>query len=77
MSEMVERVARAIEIVTPDGISPVSELMARAAIEAMREPTEIMKAKGYQAPGALFGLNASIWDAAACCWRAMIEEALR
>lgn len=45
MSEMVERVARAIDACCADGVSrdwQWWENEARAAIEAMREPTEKM-----------------------------------
>lgn len=52
MSEMGERVARAIEAI--DGNCAISfehyESMARAAIEAMRVPTTEMVNEGYTAP---------------------------
>ena len=42
MSEMIERVARAIYDEQSDGTGPVDDFypVARAAIEAMREPTK-------------------------------------
>ena len=57
MSTMVERVAQAARI-TPD--------QARAAIAAMREPTEEMIDAWISAPGAIKG-----------GWQAMIDCALR
>jgi hypothetical protein len=46
MSEMIEQVARAIEdnikATLPDGVAIDYQYAARAAIEAMREPTEGM-----------------------------------
>lgn len=53
------------------GMSEQSIRQARAAIEAMREPTE-----GMVEPGALAGEMYGNTDAAAT-WRAMIDEALK
>ena len=57
MSNMIERVAQAARI-TPD--------QARAAIAAMREPTEEMVDAWIRAPGAIKG-----------GWQAMIDAALK
>jgi hypothetical protein len=78
MSEMVERVAKALEMPMVDmstGMTPQRrlELMARAAIEAMREPTDEMEKAG-----------AFAWDDDWCTetnalnmWQAMIDAALK
>ena len=84
MSEMVERVARAIYggPIPWEAIDPASQKIllrdARAAIEAMREPTEAMSEVGriivgptYEAKSLLRAREADI------CWRAMIDAALR
>jgi hypothetical protein len=70
MSEMVERVARAME--ARSAIEPVTiEDVARSAIEAMREPTEGMVDATQelirgQKPFSTIGM-----------WQAMIDEALK
>jgi hypothetical protein len=70
MSEMVERVTGRIqealrEIACGENDSPVYEHIARAAIEAMREPTE--------------GMVEAAWKCQAVeqIWPAMIDECLR
>lgn len=65
-NDMVERVARAIEdrLRGKDFLS--YEEAARAAIEAMREPTDAMADDGYRA----------IKHGADAVWRAMIDAAL-
>lgn len=75
MSEMVGRVARAIEDVRArrrqfgnQGI-PDSEAFARAAIEAMRVPTEAMVVEVLQ--------TAARDVPAERMWQAMIDEALK
>lgn len=67
MSEMVDRVARAISkcVSDSDRYWPSYVLAARAAIEAMREPTEAMKEAG--------GFEVGAWVA----WTPMIDEALQ
>ena len=80
-SEMVERVARAICASNDVDFDSVSEqvkqncrlLDARAAIEAMREPTEAMVAEGLRKPTGMIE-----WIAAVkVSWQAMIDEALK
>ena len=78
MSEMIERVARALAIADgmhPEAVSngedavPVWTLYvddARAAIEAMREPTDVMVDAGY----------AVTVDDETEVWQAMIDAAL-
>jgi hypothetical protein len=46
---MVERVAIAIEGALPNQMKHLGPLLARAAIEAMHEPTEAMLAAGMSA----------------------------
>lgn len=56
MSEMIERVARAICDASHDNPDPdwrAYEHLARAAIEAMREPTEAMSSAGARGRSAL------------------------
>lgn len=68
MSEMVERVALAILKSRSEGYGPHTQ--ARAAIEAMREPTEAMA----RAPTALADWEDSC---AEVVWDAMIDAALK
>lgn len=77
MSEMVERVAQAIAGALKQAYwereEPTDDdhlAAARAAIEAMREPTEAMWAKGT---GARLDESPSTHKV----WREMIDEALR
>ena len=79
MSEMIERVAEAIqnrrrEMLAAKGgpilIEPIE--LARAAIEAMREPTEAMKERGFQ-----YTADPCWPDDVGRAWRHMIDEALR
>jgi len=68
MSTMVERVARALQQemgTAPADEPPSSFALARAAIAAMREPTEEMIDAWITAPGAIKG-----------GWQAMIDAAL-
>lgn len=66
MSEMVERVARAIERAMAEQMDPTPGYLARAAIEAVREPTEGMVTMG--ASCFPFGIRR--------VWEAMIAQAL-
>lgn len=72
MSEIVERVAESLRASMPGLVNPEAwpwETLARAAIEAMREPTqEIINAGSDYMPGAGYSEGA---------WRAMIDECLR
>lgn len=71
MSEMVERVARAIEAKVNEGRDFCSaEDVARAAIEAMREPTEAME------EAALDVRPLMLPDSPREVWGAMIDAAL-
>jgi hypothetical protein len=67
MSEMIEHVARAInaELFRQGVIVNFGTVLARAAIESMREPTEAMYEAGGMAEGEAPDL-----------WRAMIDAAL-
>ena len=70
MSEMVERVARAVQpIADPGGHWTTCEDIARAAIEAMREPTEGMIQAGWTT-------NGYRGDMTKAEWSAMIDAAL-
>lgn len=71
MSEMVERVAAAIRESRPLDCYAAYEQAARAAIEAMREPTEAMVGEGKAAP--TYGDGVSDIPKV---WRAMIDAAL-
>ena len=78
MSEMVERVAQAIcGDDNPANILTIHRIRARAAIEAMREPTGLMKDAG--AESFEFGSDdcASLNGQPSKAWRAMIDEALK
>ena len=76
MSEMVERVARAICLTqTQDERGWLAFLTeAQAAIAAMREPTAEMQVFGVEA---LIGHREPVEECSAPVWRAMIDEALR
>ena len=70
MSEMIERVAKAIEDADANGFSKLPYwACARAAIEAMREPTEAMADAGTT--------ETNSEEDAIECWNAMIAEALK
>jgi hypothetical protein len=74
--DMIERVARAIWAARYDG--PYEEMpwvvaAARAAIEAMREPTIDMVVAGTEQ----WLCEAAMEDRSEANWRAMIDEALR
>ncbi|WNV09937.1 hypothetical protein [Tardiphaga sp. 709] len=79
MSEMIERVAKAIYdafATVGDYENPTKEDIknaARAAIEAMREPTEAMDAAAYAADGTNMPLAITYKEA----WQAMIDAALK
>ncbi len=91
MSEMVERVARAIEELGDGALgSPIYEVnfqaIARAAIEAMREPEDMMFMKGGNTPPSNQGRDhlgkarsvKRIGDLAAKeCWQTMVDAALK
>ncbi len=71
MSEMIERVAKALVEAWPSwGTWGDEEARkgARAAIEAMREPTEAMVIAGGKQLDCAFERQ---------CWRAMIDAALK
>ena len=83
MSEMVERVARAIAA-GHDAYLPVEKIApgyladARAAIEAMREPTKAMESAGDELDD--WGCPSDPGSGNACAlahWHAMIDEALK
>ena len=83
MSEMVERVAgaimrayfsRPVEEQTVLNVSvPDQEDLARAAIAAMREPTDAMKS----VEGIHWGYGCHVCGGVKEGWQAMIDEALR
>ena len=65
MSEIVERVAKAIEGAVVGDIG-IARIAARAAIEAMREPTNEMIHAGLMAGCRVNSIEG---------WRAMVDEA--
>lgn len=73
MSEMIERVARAImSEENPDSLDQYSA-MARAAIEAMREPTDEMKNCSEEVH---WGYSCHVCGGLKEGWQAMIDAAL-
>lgn len=83
MSEMIERVAVAVRTAFTDAelnnprisFEELTDILARAAIEAMREPTETMILPGYDALmewDARTGEDNGIAD----IWSAMVDSAL-
>lgn len=79
MNEMVERVMKAITDAAPAGrwgAAVVTEAQARAAIEAMREPTDDMCRAGCRS---IFQEPDAEWHAIGVMgegWQAMIDNAL-
>lgn len=74
MTSMVELVARAInkELTgSEENVNDFRRRLARAAIEAMREPTEAMIDAGENT-----GINLWIQFEAVIAWQAMIDAAL-
>lgn len=80
-NEMVERVARAIQAfdghAAAEGVKPGYEAIARAAIAAMREPTEAMMQEGALHLRMADDAVSTTANDAADTWRAMIDEALK
>lgn len=77
---MVEKVARAISIAMTDKRgqpAAVSSDVARAAIEAMREPTDVVLSRGRSVEVAGDEGNRAIGWLADNVWKAMINEALK
>lgn len=75
-TEMVERVAKAIHALVVDRSRDVSSVdLARAAIGAMRQPTEAMVHGAWFEP-VMNGRHAVGYAAAYKVWRAMIDAAL-
>lgn len=76
MTSMIERVSKAIHALGPLDLANFRdrELVSRAAIEAMREPTEAMLAAvDCQQVGCC-----NMADKDACeCWQSMIDAALK
>lgn len=72
---MIERVATAISnAMAEHGATPIwSDRMARAAIEAMREPSAEMVKDGLEKPRGMIDWK----EAVAASWRAMIDAALK
>ena len=82
MSEMIERVARALSkarsiVGAPQDPSPVDRYLARAAIAAMREPTEGMVKGGRNTADCDVNVFASYYSDTIAFWRRMIDAALR
>lgn len=83
MSEMIEKVALAIygEVALKgvgDDVRKTMMGVARAAVEAMREPTQAMQAAGEAAGGKAYEWTGdSIVFHAANSWPAMIDAALQ
>jgi hypothetical protein len=70
MSEMVERVARAIDKAMQEQHDPTPGYLARAAIEAMREPTiDMLRVADVPVGGDYLSPKE--------CWRGMIDAALK
>jgi len=72
MSEMVQRVADAIAEAADLDSDTMYKDMARAAIEAMREPTQEMKA----VDGVHWGYGCHVCGGLTEGWHAMIDAAL-
>jgi hypothetical protein len=68
MSEMIERVARAIDRAISEQHDPTPGYLARAAIQALRNPTREMLERGYENNFGYYPTQA---------WQAMIDEVLK
>lgn len=84
MSEMTERVAQAIKAAGDEcygkgmNVSDACNILARAAIAAMREPTETMVEVGFtEASDSVRGDTGPDADIAQRVWRVMAHEALK
>lgn len=81
MSEMVERVGEALRVKLIEwydggiGFEDGGIMLARAAIEAMREPTDGMMKAGFSEIEYLNATWVDEYDAMEC-WQAMIDAAL-
>lgn len=80
MSEMIERVAKAIGEMPWEGREPLNihddaEAIARVAVAAMRDPTGDMIDEGAGAIGGFID-GGSAWEATPIAWSAMIDAAL-
>lgn len=76
MTDMIERVAQAIYDQQSDGAGPVSDFypVARAAIEAMREPTDKMVQAAED--GMVYTQDLTFGQISRFAWRDMIDDAL-
>ena len=72
---MIERVAQAMADADDIPGTTHYEGMARAAIEAMREPTKAMLDAGWEAPADV-GLDGLLSESMRSSWCAMIDAAL-
>lgn len=80
MSEMIERVAKAIldKMDLTDGLNITSATTyAKAAIEAMREPTEEMINAETEQGKVHWDYSCQICGGAKFAWQAMIDAALK
>ena len=73
MSEMIERIATVMRAAYVTDINPHWNGVARAVIEAMREPTEAMAVAGAEWVDDGMALKTS----AETVWQAMIDAALK
>jgi hypothetical protein len=77
MSEMVERVAKALNEISLEFQEETAELYARAAIEAMREPTPAMMKFGAEDCGTTDLASTEDFEFHyGEVWRSMIDAAL-
>lgn len=67
-------IEHAVEYAEESGMDPylIAKKVARAAVEAMREPTQAMREAG----GSELPLDEDFWEAASDCWSAMIDSIL-
>jgi len=77
VNEMIERVSQAIRLSVSGHVrKEAADAMARAAIEAMRVPTEAMWRAGSDSIDTDMRLNHAYAIEAQNTWRAMIDAAL-
>jgi hypothetical protein len=76
---MIERIAQAIFDKDPEGLFTIhhAEVYARAALEAMREPTKAMLDAADAAHPRGYGRETPLTTIIGTEWRAMIDAALK
>jgi len=76
MTEMIDRVARAIDALIREPCTLTFGEIARVAIEAMKEPTSAMIRSAEACSGSCYTCNRNWYQDPAATWAHMIDIAL-